>query len=88
MTITVFSSENCSRCRMTKKLLSSKGHSFEEKMIEDHPDLIDELREADKIQMPYVVVESADGQKIDWNGFRADKINSLGSFGEMFEATA
>jgi len=35
--ITVFTTDTCAYCRMVKKYLGSKGHSFDEVNLNEHP---------------------------------------------------
>lgn len=70
--IEVYSKENCVMCNATYRALGKAGIEYTLLMLEDHPDKIDEFKEAGLMQAPVVVTEND-----TWSGFRPDKIKEL-----------
>lgn len=73
--ITIFTTNTCAYCVMVKKWLASKGHSYEEVNIDQHPE-----RQAEALQLsgaltvPVTVVTKEDDNKEVIVGFNLAKL--------------
>ena len=76
MIVTVYSLPNCVQCDRTKKLMEREGVEYVPVMLNEHPELAAEFKEAGFLQAPIVVVGN-DGRR--WGGFRPDLIKELKS---------
>ncbi len=74
MRITIYTRDNCVQCRATKRAMESRGFAFEMINLDQHPEMIDTLREQGHRQLPVVMA----GETC-WSGFRPDMINRLRS---------
>jgi glutaredoxin-like protein NrdH len=70
--VVVYSNLNCVQCDQTKKFLTLKGVEFENKMIQDSPEVYPLIEEKGYKSAPVVVVGDD-----SWSGFRLDKLNEL-----------
>jgi glutaredoxin-like protein NrdH len=82
MQITVYTTQNCVQCMMTKKQFDKFGIRYDEIALEQHPELVEKFKEIGLLSAPIVVTDSK-----KWSGFRLDKIKSLANylFGEKRE---
>ena len=81
-TTIVYSKNNCPKCMMTKKQLTTKGVEFEEINIETSGEFeaYVEFLKGDKSAMSMPVVYPAQSTGVEpWNDFRPDKIAELAS---------
>ena len=59
--ITIFTTNTCSYCGMVKRYLSSKGLSYEEVNLEEHPDRQEEvLKMSGALTVPITIVTKQD----------------------------
>lgn len=72
MKITVYSTPNCSQCRMTYKALERAGIAYEVIDLSQDADKLEELRQQGFMQAPIVMAGTE-----TWSGFRPDKISTL-----------
>jgi glutaredoxin-like protein NrdH len=72
MKITVWTTPDCIQCSMTKKQMDKYGIRYEEMALEQHPDKLEEFKNAGLISAPIVTTDVK-----TWSGFRLDKIKSL-----------
>ena len=72
MTITVFTKPHCPQCDATKRQLTKQGLDFETVDIEQHPEILEQLRAAGFMQAPVVIAPDA-----SWTGYRPDLIREL-----------
>ncbi len=72
MKIIVYSTANCSQCRMTYKALDRAGIEYEVIDLSQDIDTADKLREQGFRQAPIVMAGTE-----TWSGFRPDKISAL-----------
>ena len=72
MTITVFTKPHCPQCDATKRQLTKQGLDFETVDIEQHPEILAQLRAAGFMQAPVVIAPDA-----SWTGYRPDLIREL-----------
>jgi glutaredoxin-like protein NrdH len=75
MQITVYTTQNCVQCMMTKKQFDKLGIRYDEIALEQHPELIEKFKEIGLLSAPIVVTDSK-----KWSGFRLDKIKSLANY--------
>lgn len=71
--ITVYTTEYCQPCRMTKIALGKAALQFEEVSLDENPELVNRFREEGLLEAP--IVDTGDER---WSGFRPDKIKALG----------
>ena len=73
--ITIFTTNTCAYCVMVKKWLTTKGHSYEEVNLDQHPE-----RQAEALQLsgaltvPVTVVTKSDDSKEVIVGFNLAKL--------------
>jgi len=72
MKITVWTTSDCVQCTMTKKQMDKYGIRYDEMALEQHPEKLQEFRDAGHLSAPIVTTDT----KV-WTGFRLDKIKSL-----------
>jgi glutaredoxin-like protein NrdH len=72
MNIIVYSTPNCSQCRMTYKALDRVGIEYEVIDLSQDTDTADKFREQGFRQAPIVMAGTE-----TWSGFRPDKISAL-----------
>ena len=79
MEVTVWTTESCVQCMMTKKKLTESGIPFVEKSLTEHPLVLDTFKAQGYLSAPIVTTDIK-----TWSGFRLDKIKSLANhlFGE------
>jgi glutaredoxin-like protein NrdH len=75
MTVTVWTTENCVQCMMTKKQFDKLGIDYEEKSLADHPLTVDIFKAQGFTSAPIVTTDIK-----TWSGFRLDKIKSLANY--------
>lgn len=75
MEVTVWTTESCVQCMMTKKELTKHGIPFEEKSLEEHPLVLETFKAQGYMSAPIVTTDIK-----TWSGFRIDKIKSLASY--------
>ena len=69
--ITIYSTTNCMKCKMTKDLFSKLGQDYNEVNIEEKPEVIPYIKEElGYSSLPIVVLDNG----THWNDFRVDKI--------------
>lgn len=74
-TVTVWETENCQMCRMTKRQLGKLAIDFTTELLSDHPEAVERFRNDGHMTAP--VVESPIGT---WSGFRSTKIEELAEY--------
>jgi glutaredoxin-like protein NrdH len=72
MQVTVYTTNNCVQCMMTKKELTKLGVRFDEISLELHPDKLEEFKAKGLLSAPIVTTDT----KV-WSGFQPTKIRSL-----------
>lgn len=72
MSVTVYTRTGCIQCTMTKKALDRRGAAYEQIDLDQHPELIDGLKERGFMALP-IVQHGEDW----WGGFRPDKIATV-----------
>ncbi|NMN00206.1 NrdH-redoxin [Bifidobacterium sp. DSM 109958] len=72
MTITVFTKPHCPQCDATKRQLTKHGLDFETVDVEQHPEILEQLRAAGFMQAPVVIAPDT-----SWTGYRPDLIREL-----------
>lgn len=70
--VTVWTTTNCPQCMSTKKMFDKLGVRYDELALEQHPDRLDEFKEAGHLTAPIVQVDET-----TWSGFRFDRIQAL-----------
>ena len=75
MTVTVWTTENCVQCMMTKKQLDKLDIKYEEKSLADNPTQLELFKAQGFLQAPIVTTDTK-----TWSGFRLDKIKSLNNY--------
>lgn len=70
--ITVYTKPNCAGCEYTKKFLADKGFEYTEIDIQTDPAMATHLREANQLEMPYVITDHD-----SWSGYRREKLKGL-----------
>ncbi len=75
MTITVWTTQNCVQCMMTKKQFDKLGINYEEKSLEENPTALELFKTQGFLQAPIVTTDIK-----TWSGFRLDKIKSLNNY--------
>lgn len=73
MVATVYTTNNCQPCKMTKRHLDKMGLEFSEINIVENPEALAQLKAMGYTSAPVVV--SATGES--WSGFNPTKLNSL-----------
>lgn len=71
--LTVYSKENCVQCTASYRALDKEGIDYDTVMLEDNPDILEQLRSEGYMQAPII-----DTGVEKWSGFRPDKIKALG----------
>lgn len=72
MTLDVYSTDNCQRCRATVRMAREHGHAVNEHKLADHPDIEKEARERGWNTAPIVHADNGD----KWCGHRPDKLKN------------
>lgn len=72
MIITIYTRNDCVQCHATKCAIESRGLAFELVNLDNHPEVIDDLRAQGFRQLPVVITDA-----FSWSGFRPDMINRL-----------
>jgi glutaredoxin-like protein NrdH len=67
--LTVYSTRNCSACRLTKTVLERAGAPFQVVDLEAAPEKAEELRAAGHQALPVVDMEGE-----QWSGFQLDRL--------------
>lgn len=70
--VTVFSKSNCHPCKITKKVLTERGVEFEERLVDEDPEALAEIKKMGYLQVPVVVTPED-----HWSGLNPDKLDSL-----------
>ncbi|EJO03848.1 glutaredoxin-like protein NrdH [Oenococcus oeni] len=71
--ITVYTKNNCVQCKMTKNFLTSMNIDFKEINIDEHPELIAQLKAEGHRQTPVVKISGFDS----FSGFRPDALKKV-----------
>lgn len=71
--ITVWSKPACVQCNAVKRWLDKNGLAYEEKQLLDHPDVMDEFRDAGFLQAPIVESEHVK----TFSGFNTDLLEAI-----------
>lgn len=73
--ITIYTTNTCAYCVMVKKWLSSKGHTYEEVNLDEHPERQAEALElSGALTVPVTVVTKQDDSKEVVVGFNLSKL--------------
>lgn len=75
MTVTVWTTENCVQCMMTKKQFDKLDIAYEEKSLADNPTQLELFKAQGFMSAPIVTTDTK-----TWSGFRLDKIKSLANY--------
>lgn len=70
--ITIYSNPNCTQCEQTKRYLAMRDVTFEEKMLQDSPEIMGLIEEKGYKTAPVVVTDTD-----SWSGFKLDKLKRL-----------
>lgn len=70
--LTIYTTDNCAGCALTKKMLEKEGVAFEAVSLADRPDLVDQFRAEGLMSAPII---DHDGQRT--SGFRPDRIKAI-----------
>ena len=70
--ITLFSKNNCMKCKMTKKLLDKEGADYQEINIDEQPDMVDYVKSLGFTSAP--VIKAGD---ISFSGFQPSKLKEI-----------
>lgn len=77
ISVNVYTKPNCQPCKATKRSLVKLGLSFNELIIESHPDKVAYMKSRGHMSAPFVEV-IFNGEVVDeWSGFQPDKLNSV-----------
>lgn len=80
MTIVVHSSPGCVQCTSTERHADRKDIDIEVVHLDEHPDILDQIKERGITAAPFVVVIDENGVEIDnWTGFQPQKLNEYGA---------
>lgn len=73
--ITIFSTNTCAYCKMVKKWLDAKGHSYQEVNLDEHPERQAEaLSLSGALTVPITVVTKQDDSREVIVGFNLAKL--------------
>jgi len=77
----VYTKDNCPKCKMTKRIMNTKGIEFTELWVDINKDddILASLRMAGYNSFPVVVVKSKEDKVKSWCDFRPNNINSINS---------
>lgn len=70
--VIVYSNKNCVQCEQTKRMLSTRGIDFEERMIQDSPEVQELIDKHGYTSAPIVVTPQE-----SWSGFKHEKLSAL-----------
>lgn len=79
MTVTLYTTESCRKCDLTKKQFDRKNVSYEIINCTDNDEARNFVNDLGYFGAPVVVVEDSEGNVTHWNDFRPDRINDLAS---------
>lgn len=71
--MTIYSRHGCPGCALTQRSLASKGVSFEVVDLDEHPELVAQLKQQGLTALP--IIQTPDGQRTA--GFRPDRIKQI-----------
>ncbi|EKD91052.1 MAG: glutaredoxin-like protein, YruB-family [uncultured bacterium] len=78
MKVTVYSTTTCPFCRMLRDYLYSKSIQYEDVLLEEHPDRVDEaVSNSAHMGVPVTVVINDDGSKQTVIGFNKEKLDQI-----------
>jgi glutaredoxin 3 len=73
--ITIFTTNTCAYCVMVKKWLNSKGHSYDEINLDDHPERQAEAQAiSGQLAVPVTVVTKDDDSRAVIVGYNLSKL--------------
>lgn len=73
--ITIFTTNSCSYCPMVKRYLHSKGLSYDEVNLEEHPDRQDEVfKVSGALTVPITIVTKQDDSRDVIVGYNLQKL--------------
>lgn len=72
MAITVYGKEQCSACDQTKKWLDRNGLEYEEELLVDHPDIVEEVKASGYTSAPICVTDEG----IWWAGLNLGQLKA------------
>lgn len=76
--ITIFTTNTCAYCGMVKKYLTSKGHTYEEVNLEEHPERQAEaFAMSGQLTVPITIVTKDDDTKDVVIGYNLARLASL-----------
>ncbi|HEY8718593.1 glutaredoxin domain-containing protein [Pengzhenrongella sp.] len=70
--VTVYTRPGCVQCTATKRALAQARVPHLVVDVDDHPEVLDTLRELDALALPVVVTSTG-----HWTGYRPDQIRAL-----------
>ena len=70
--VKVYSKENCVQCDATIRKLGQLGIQYEVIMLEENPEILEQLKEEGYMQAPVV-----DTGEEKWSGYKPDKLKGL-----------
>lgn len=70
--VTLYSTNGCVGCKMSKRVLTERGVTFREISLEEEPDALELVRSLGHMQAPVLVTEDD-----HWSGFQPDRLNSI-----------
>lgn len=73
MVATVYTTNNCQPCKMTKRHLARLGLDFSEVNIVENPEALTQLKAMGYTSAPVVVATTGES----WSGFNPTKLNAL-----------
>lgn len=63
--ITVFTTTTCASCKMVKRYMDSKQHSYTEVNLDEHPEERARVSEyTDALSVPVTIIETDDGRDV------------------------
>lgn len=78
MKVTVYSTTSCPFCRMLRDYLYSKSIKYEDVILDEHPEKVDEIIEHSAHKgVPITVVVNDNGQKFTVVGFDKEKLDQI-----------
>ncbi|MDU0478373.1 glutaredoxin domain-containing protein [Staphylococcus chromogenes] len=73
----IYSKPDCQGCQATKRQCLKLSVTYEERQIDDHPQVKQSLQEMNWTMMPYVQITDETGNNLDhWNGFKPERLKN------------
>lgn len=78
MQLTVYTTKTCPFCKMQKEFFDSKGVKYQEILVDEHPEKIDEMINlSGQLGVPFTVINKEDGSQETVLGFDKAKFEQI-----------